>query len=148
MVDDLPSFEYVEASAKAYEPSVFARRWEEEDFRETDEHIMNQARELCKSVYLQLALPKFEKGRRDSAEETLSTAGFAALFPSSTDLNELALLSLHFGGPGTSIDVVAKKLERPVEDVVARLQYFNGCSQRALGIDLFEIDGSMATAAI
>jgi hypothetical protein len=148
LFDDLPSLEYVEASAKAYGQSAFARGWEEEDFRDTNEHIMNQAKELCVLVYLQLALRRAAKDQRAKAVEMLGTAGFAALFPDRAELNELALLSLHFGGPGTSIDLVAKKLERPVKELVARLESFNVRSQGVLGIDLFEVDGGLATAAI
>jgi hypothetical protein len=75
-------------------------------------------------------------------------SGFAALFPDQAELNELALLSLHFGGRGASIEHVAKKLERPVGELAARLEAFNIHSQCVLGIDLFELDDGLATAAV
>ncbi len=128
LFDDLPSLEHVEASAKAYGQSAFARRWEEDDFRDTNDSIINQAKEFCVSTYLQLALRRGDKDGLAKAAETLGSAGFAALFPEHADLNELALLSLHFGGSGTSIDSVAKRLERPLVELVAQL----GIVQRSL----------------
>lgn len=148
LFDDLPSLEHVEASAKAYGQSSFARRWEEDDFRDTNDYVMNQAREICVSTYLQLALRRGDKDRLAKATETLGTVGFVALFPERADLDELALLSLHFGGSGNSIDSIAKRLERPSAELVERLDSFNVRSRAVLGIDVFEVDGTFATAAI
>jgi hypothetical protein len=147
LFDDLPSLELVEASAKAYGQSAMARLWETDDFRDTNENVMNQAKELCVSSYLQL-VRRAEKDQRAMVAETLGTAGFTSLFPDRADLNELALLSLHFGGPGTALELVARKLDRSIEELVARLQSFNVRSRGALGIDLFEFDGDFATAAV
>jgi hypothetical protein len=146
LFDDLPSLELVEASAKAYGQSAMARLWEKEDFRDTNEQVMNQAKEICVSSYLQL-VRRTEKDQLAKVAETLGTAGFASLFPDRAGLNELALLSLHFGGPGASLEFVAKKIDRSVDELVARLQSFNVRSQGTLGIDLFELDGDSATAA-
>jgi hypothetical protein len=119
-----------------------------DDFRDVDQHVMNEAKEFCISTHLQLALPGAEKDRLSKPAQKLGTAGFAAIFPESADLNELALLSRHFGAPRISIDSVARKLDRPADELVAQLEAFNTCSQAALGIDLFEVDGRVATAAI
>jgi hypothetical protein len=88
-----------------------------------------------------------EKDQLAKVAETLGTAGFASLFDRAT-LKELALLSLHFNGPGSSVELIARKLGRSVDELVTRLQSFNVRSQAALGVDMFEFDGDFATAAI
>jgi hypothetical protein len=148
LFDDLPSLELVEASAQAYRQSPFARRWDHEDFREVNEFTMNQARELTVSSYLQLVLRGQQKKQRSSAAEKLEASGFAGLFPDQAELDELALLSLHFGGPGESIDCIANRLNRTPQTLTSSLSNFNERSRSMLGMDLFELEGGRATSAV
>jgi hypothetical protein len=148
LFDDLPSLEHVEASAAAYGKSGFARMWEHEDFRETNEHQVKQADELRTSAYLQLAFRMGDQALRAQALELLGTSGFEGLFPDREELKELALFSLHFGGPGSPLGVVEQRLQRPADGLLAQLHLFNGRSREKLGIDLFEIDGDYVTAAV
>jgi hypothetical protein len=147
LFDDLPSLEHVEASASAFGKSAFAK-WEHEDFRETYDRQMAQAHELRDSLYLQLATREADRNRRAKVSDILGVSGFAALFPERKDLDELALLSLHFGGPGAPIHLVAQKLQRAAKELSARLLAFNSVAQNTLGLDLFELEEDVATAAL
>jgi hypothetical protein len=148
LFDDLPSFEFVEASVAGYRQSPFAKRWEEADYSDIDRNVMDAARELCTSSYLQLAFRGASQGQRSKAMASLEGLGFKALFPEERDLNELALLSLHFGGPGTPVNLAAKRLERSTAMLAAQLKDFNARVRPALGVDLFELEGDVATAAL
>jgi hypothetical protein len=44
--------------------------------------------------------------------------------------------------------LVAQRLQRPAEQVAARLQAFNGVAQNTLGLDFFEVEEGIATAAL
>ena len=146
--DQLPSLEMVEASARDYRQSAFATLWEHEDFRELDECMMGQARELTVSSYLQLAFRIQQPEQRAVVAERLGASGLACLCSSETELKELALLSLHFGGPGEAIDRVAKQLQRSTQVLTNDLNQINDRSRQLLGVELFELDEGRSTAAV
>ncbi|MCA1535048.1 hypothetical protein I6F21_21185 [Bradyrhizobium sp. NBAIM03] len=148
LFDDLPSLELIEASAQAYTESPFASGWDAGDLHVVNDLIMGQARDLTVSTYLQIALPGQQLKQRTNVAKRLEVSGFAGLFPDSAELDDLAMLSLHFGGSGESFDVIASKIQCTVQSLARRLTKFNERSQQLLGIDVFEIEEGRATAAI
>ncbi|MBY5361947.1 hypothetical protein [Rhizobium leguminosarum] len=149
LFDDLPSFEYVEASVAGYRKSPFISRWSDNDyFQGLNEHQMKSAYDLSLSAYSQLILPGQKLDQRNKAIAELAAHGFQSLYPDDRDFNDLVLLSTQFGGPGKLIASVASKLDRTVIQLTSQLKGFNAVSQAALGIDIFEINDKTATSAI
>jgi hypothetical protein len=65
LFDDLPSLELVEASAKAYGQSAMARLWEKADFRDMNEQVMNQAKEILCLELSPACAPSRERSTRE-----------------------------------------------------------------------------------
>jgi hypothetical protein len=150
LFDDLPSVEYAEAAAQAYENSFIVKSWESGgEFGPLNDHLTKEALRARDYLYPQIAFALAREDRTwDGVVSRLGKAGFRTLFEEADELEELARLSMYFGGAGALISEVSSGLNRGASDLESKLKAINSKARRELGFDLFEIEGERVISAV
>ena len=138
----LDAGEMIHRAARAHESSLESGAAHvNADFRE-------QGKQFARHQYLVLALPHFNREKRHGIASELASAGVAPICDSSAALNDLAALSLAFGGPGARIEEGAQALGWDAERVDQLITGFNMAFATRLGFDGFIRSDDYITSVI
>lgn len=144
--DDMPSLETIIAALQ------FAAG------RNHSEHLQKAVAQMCEAqinegaqfrdhVYLQLAFMLLQD-HRAKAVAVLSQEGFAGIFTTVSDMQQLAKMSLAFGGEGATLAAAEELLGQSESSIEEWIKEANARGMDMLGMPLFETDGDVFISAV
>ena len=132
----------IHRAARAHESSL------EPGAAHVNADMREQAQQFARHQYLILALPHFNREKRHGIALELAGDGRGAALRLSDAMNDLAALSIAFGGPGARLGEGAQALGWDEKRVDRLITAFNAAFAARLGFDGFVRTGDCITSVI